>query len=166
MLLKLRYNGPLSNFAFNFNLRRYTMAPRAPSTTARSPTTSNPSPARRGSPSTLAQGMAVQVDPVKPVWKAPGTKRLKLKHAELLLILLQFCFQFQLAPLQQAPPSPAAPSRTTPPWILVAASTSRWGWTPGMRQQKRRRPTQSNRQLDSHPALPPIKPPVRLHVRV
>jgi hypothetical protein len=23
MLLKLRYDGPLSNFAFNFNLRRY-----------------------------------------------------------------------------------------------------------------------------------------------
>ena len=25
MLLKLRHDGPLSNFAFNFNLRRYTM---------------------------------------------------------------------------------------------------------------------------------------------
>jgi len=24
MLLRLRYDGPLSNFAFNFNLRRYT----------------------------------------------------------------------------------------------------------------------------------------------
>jgi hypothetical protein len=26
VLLKLRYHGPLSNFAFNFNLRRYTLA--------------------------------------------------------------------------------------------------------------------------------------------
>ena len=28
MLLKLRYDGPLSEFAFKFNLRRYTMASR------------------------------------------------------------------------------------------------------------------------------------------
>ena len=27
MLLKLRYYGPLSNFAFDFNLRRYHLAP-------------------------------------------------------------------------------------------------------------------------------------------
>jgi len=50
---------------------------------------------------TAAQGRAVQVDPSKPTFKAPGTKRLKLKYDELLTILLRFRFQFQLAPLQQ-----------------------------------------------------------------
>ena len=44
-------------------------------------------------------GKAVQADPVKPKLNPPGTKRLKLKYNELLWILLQFCFQFQLAPL-------------------------------------------------------------------
>ena len=44
-----------------------------------------------------ARGGAVQVDPMRPTLKPPGTKRLKLKYDE---ILLQFCFQFQLAPLQ------------------------------------------------------------------
>jgi len=32
MLLKLRYDGPLSKFAFRFNLRHYTPATRAPAT--------------------------------------------------------------------------------------------------------------------------------------
>ena len=41
-----------------------------------------------------ALGRAVQVDPIKPTLKAPGTKRLKLKCDEPLSI----CFQFQLAP--------------------------------------------------------------------
>jgi len=45
-------------------------------------------------------GRAVQVDPMKPKLKPPGTKRLKVKHDKSLSILLQFCFQFQLAPLQ------------------------------------------------------------------
>jgi len=45
-------------------------------------------------------GRAVQVDPIKPMLKAPGTKRLKPKNDQPLSILLQFCFQFQLAPLQ------------------------------------------------------------------
>jgi hypothetical protein len=44
-------------------------------------------------------GQSVQVDPIKPTLKAPETKRLKLKHDELLSILLQFCFQIHLAPL-------------------------------------------------------------------
>jgi len=47
------------------------------------------------------QGEAMQVDPMKPTLKAPGTKRLKLKYDKLLSILLQFCFQFKLAPLQR-----------------------------------------------------------------
>ena len=31
---------------------------------------------------------------MKPMLKAPGTKRLKLKYDQLLSILLQFCFNF------------------------------------------------------------------------
>ena len=38
---------------------------------------------------------------MKPTLTAPRTKRLKLKYDKLLTILLQFCFQLQLAPLQQ-----------------------------------------------------------------
>jgi hypothetical protein len=47
-----------------------------------------------------AHGGAVQVGPIKPTVKAPGTKRLKLKYDKLLSMLLQVCFQFQFAPLQ------------------------------------------------------------------
>ena len=45
-------------------------------------------------------GRAVQIEPIKPAFKVPGTKRLKLKHHKLLSISLQFCFYIQLAPLQ------------------------------------------------------------------
>jgi hypothetical protein len=55
-------------------------------------------PGRRGG---VPQVKAVQVDPIKPTFKPPGIKLLKLKHDEMLSILLQFCFQIQLAPLQQ-----------------------------------------------------------------
>ena len=54
--------------------------------------------AARGGPRPRPGG-AVQVDPIKPMLKVPGTKRLKLKYDILPAILLQFCFQFQLAPL-------------------------------------------------------------------
>jgi threonine aldolase len=47
-----------------------------------------------------ALGTAVQVDPIKPTLKAPGTQRLKLRYNKLLSSLPQSCFQFQLAPLQ------------------------------------------------------------------
>jgi hypothetical protein len=40
------------------------------------------------------QGRAVQVHPIKPTLKAPGTKRLKLKYVELLSNLLKFCLNF------------------------------------------------------------------------
>ena len=59
-----------SNFAFKFNLRRYTEAARC-CYSSRS--------ARR-----LPRGRAVQVDPVKPVLKGPGAKRLKLKSDKQL----------------------------------------------------------------------------------
>ena len=38
-------------------------------------------------------GKAVQVDPIKPTLKAPGTKRLKLKYDKLLS---SFAFNFNL----------------------------------------------------------------------
>ena len=46
-----------------------------------------------------ALGEAVQLDPINPTLKSPGTRRLKLKCDKLLSILLQFCFQNQLLPL-------------------------------------------------------------------
>jgi hypothetical protein len=42
-------------------------------------------------------GRALQVDLMKPISKAPSNQRLKLKYDKMLSILLQFCFQFQLA---------------------------------------------------------------------
>ena len=39
------------------------------------------------------QDRAVQVDPIKPTLKAPGTKRLKLKYDE---VLSNFAFRFHL----------------------------------------------------------------------
>jgi hypothetical protein len=42
-------------------------------------------------------GTAVQVDPLKPMLKPPGTKRLKVKCG---YNAFNFCFQIQLAPLE------------------------------------------------------------------
>ena len=53
-------------------------------------------------------GRVVQVDPMKPTLKASGTKRLKRKCDKLLSILLQFCFQSQLAALQLGSWTPLA----------------------------------------------------------
>jgi len=61
--LKLDHEKLLSNFAFNFNLRRYVQHRLLLHT---------------------AQGEAVQVDPIKPTLKAPGSERLKLKCDILL----------------------------------------------------------------------------------
>ena len=41
----------------------------------------------------MRRGKAVQVDPITPTLKAPGTKRLKLKYHELLS---NFAFKFNL----------------------------------------------------------------------
>jgi hypothetical protein len=49
--LKLNYDKLLSNFAFNFELRRYTAAPADPQAASAYP------------------GKAVQVDPIKPTLK-------------------------------------------------------------------------------------------------
>jgi len=74
--LKLEYHKLLSKFAFNCNLRRYSLEP-----------------ATDGSGTSFVDidgfdnwilGSAVQVDPMKPTLKAPGTKRLKLEHEKPL----------------------------------------------------------------------------------
>jgi hypothetical protein len=65
-VLKLQYDEPFSNFAFEFNLRRC---------------------------STGARGRTVQVDPIKPKLELPGTKRLKLKCEEPLS---KFGFKFNV----------------------------------------------------------------------
>ena len=44
------------------------------------------------------RGMPVQVDPIKPTLKAPGTKRLKVKYDETAI---KYCFEFQLALLHR-----------------------------------------------------------------
>jgi len=54
----------------------------------------------------LYQGESVQVDPMKPKLKLPGTKRLKLKYDELV------CFNLALFVLSNS----------------TCAATSRWEW--------------------------------------
>ena len=74
--LKLKCDEPLSNFALNFNLRRYNQAmPTTYSAELRECISAclTKEPARRPD-----LDEAVQVDPIKPMLKAPSTKRLKL----------------------------------------------------------------------------------------
>ena len=67
----------LSNFAFKFKLRRYSQVPLKPDKTRYS--------AGRTCMQAMdikhwrVNGKAVQVDPIKPTLKPPGTKRLKLQ---------------------------------------------------------------------------------------
>ena len=51
-------------------------------------------------PGPVHPGEAVQVDPIKPKLKAPGTKRLKLEYDTLLL---SFAFNFNLRRYTLAP---------------------------------------------------------------
>jgi hypothetical protein len=67
--LKLNHEERLPNFAFKPNLRRYTVGG----------SEAGRAPAARHRP-----GGVVQVDPMKPKSKPPGTKRLKLKCDILL----------------------------------------------------------------------------------
>ena len=66
--LKLKHDELLSNFAFKFTLRRFTV---------------ECGRVCRGG-CTWRHGRAVHVDPMKPKLKAPGTKLLKLEHDPLL----------------------------------------------------------------------------------
>ena len=65
--MKLKYDGGLSKYAFNFKLRRYSKGVDNFSVSAY-----------------FLIGKAVQVDPIKPASKAPGSERLKLKCGDLL----------------------------------------------------------------------------------
>jgi hypothetical protein len=73
----LEYDGPLSKFAFTFNLRRCIEALREANVAA-----------ARG-----VRGRAVQVEPMKPMLKPPGTDRLKPECDEPLS---NFTFKFNM----------------------------------------------------------------------
>jgi hypothetical protein len=66
--LKLEYDELLSSFGFKFNMRRYTMEEVHETETTQELWVC---------PDGQRLGVAVQVDPIKPKLKAPGTKRLK-----------------------------------------------------------------------------------------
>ena len=68
--LKLKYEELLSNIGFKFNLRRYTVAAAAA--------------LRDELRLAVGHGRAVQVNPMKPKLKPPGTERLKLQCDTLL----------------------------------------------------------------------------------
>ena len=76
--LETLHDVPLSNFAFNFNLRRSTAVPQLRQHAAK---------LDRG------DGEAMQVVPITPPWTALGTKRRKLNLDNLLSI---FAFNFNL----------------------------------------------------------------------
>jgi hypothetical protein len=57
----------------------------------------------------------VQADPIKPMVKAPRTKRLKPEYDSLPSILPQFCLQFQLAPLRSGRRGVQRAVRSLPP---------------------------------------------------
>ena len=92
--LKLKYDEALSNVAFDFNLRLHIkLAAKA----AADPTNTvlllvAHGGVVRGSGGALLGG-AVQVNPIKPMLKPPGTKQLKLQCDTLLPI---FAFKFNL----------------------------------------------------------------------
>jgi len=98
--LKLIYDQLLSNFAINFNLRRYTPVVTVASTRIQCmmPAMQDASGANTNLHSmtytiTLAIGKAVQVDHMKPILKVPETKPLKQKYDKLLST---FAFNFKL----------------------------------------------------------------------
>jgi len=65
-------------------------------------------------------GRAVQVDPIKPMLKAPGTKHLKLKSDELLL---SFAFKFNLSRYTWVLPRSTGGDRAS----ACCPASPRWG---------------------------------------
>ena len=96
-----KYEKLLSRFAFNVNLRRYSMV-----LTGRDMT--NQAHIMR-SLEYQDLGRAVQVDPIKPKLKAPGTKRLTPKYDERLS---NFAFKFKLRRYTRRSVPPSSPT----PW--------------------------------------------------
>jgi len=82
--LKLKCDKMLPNYAFKFNLRRYDAAAGG---------AGPPRAFTRAGRHAPVQGGAVQVDPIIPTLKEPGTERSKLKHEDLLS---NFGFKFNL----------------------------------------------------------------------
>jgi len=71
--LKLKFEEPLSDFALNFKLRRYIEEEQF----------KHRAGVKRAHAEAAKVG-AVQLDPIRPVSKPPGTMRLKQKHGSLL----------------------------------------------------------------------------------
>jgi len=106
--LRVKCDEPLSNFAFNVNLR--------PHVTVNYLEQGNVYVDASATATDVdANGRAAQVDPMRPVLKAPGTKRLKLK-CDILLSTSAFKFKLRrhtTAPAWTPPPSSRRPSPAT-----------------------------------------------------
>ena len=76
--LKLKCDKLLSTFAFNINLRRHNVV------SLRARNLCDGGSVAYTTLRVVPPGEAVQLDPIEPTLKAPGTKRLKLKCDELL----------------------------------------------------------------------------------
>ena len=63
-----------------------------------------------------ALGRVVQVDPIKPTLKAPGTKHLKLESWHTAI---NCCFQIQLAPLHLGKAEPGAVNVQVPAALVA-----------------------------------------------
>ena len=99
--LKLTYDQPRSNLAFHFNCAATvweTTTPPPPPPATCDPATEYRYSAssnyclKKSSAGSYCKGKAVLVEPMKPMLKAPGTKRLKLTYNNTASILSQFCF--------------------------------------------------------------------------
>jgi len=117
--LNLQCGKPLSDFGFNFSLRRYTLEEEDEECVAR------PVKPDRLDHVPLQKGSAVQVDRLNLNLKAPGFQRSKLKHENLLS---SFAFNFNLRRCRKG--STSLRSR----WLK-----SRWPMHPWPRPQQRPR---------------------------
>jgi len=91
--LKLKCDEPLSNVAFNFNLRRFILVAAGRARRRRHGAVARPAGAEPRGAAARRHGRAVQVHPIKATLKPPGTRRLKLKYYQLPS---SFAFKFYL----------------------------------------------------------------------
>ena len=93
---------------------------------------------RTGSRATGAPGKAVQVEPIKPTLKPPGTKRLKLEY---VVPLSNVAFKFNLHRYTPGPAVlPAQPGGPRGPRRATLGGTRRWGSSWRRRRRRRRTP--------------------------
>jgi len=114
--LKLEYDKLLSSFAFNFNLRRF-MEDKNRTEFSVIDGVRYFNTGDIGA-FTAKVGRCKLTRAMKPTLKAPGTKHLRLKY-DTLSILLQCCFQLQLAPLHQGPAAHRGPQEGPGRGVLV-----------------------------------------------